>query len=178
MTAISPSVAGRPGATLAYAQGSSRPRCSKSKGGSMGSCCPGFCPSYDPMYVSLLDDRGQGLLRGATRLQESREVRALAQLRDRELDPTDPCLPATLPVAVPVIGPIRAPHPSRSPGEPVDLGLHQPLARISQQLANQVRIGTLLEQLQQRHSLVGHRRLRWVPGLATRTFTEDGRCPP
>src|SRR5215217_3931850 len=46
MTAISPSVAGRPGATLAFAQGSSRPRCSKSKSGSMGSCCPGFCPSY------------------------------------------------------------------------------------------------------------------------------------
>ncbi len=46
MTAISPSVAGRPGATLACAQASSRPRCSKSKGGSMGSCCPGFCPSY------------------------------------------------------------------------------------------------------------------------------------
>ena len=40
---------------------------------------------------------------------------------------------------------------------------------------NSIRIGTLLEQLQQRHSLVGHRRLRWVPGLATRTFTEDRR---
>jgi hypothetical protein len=127
------------------------------------------------MHVSLLDDCGQGLLRGATRLQESREVRALAQLRDRELDPADPGLPTTLPVAVSVVDPLRAPHPSRSPGEPVDLGRHQPLAGIGQQLANQVRIGTLLDQLQQRHSLVGHRRLRWVPGLATRTFTEDRR---
>src|SRR4030095_7909487 len=46
MIAISPSVAGQAGATLAYAQGSSRPRCSKSKGESTSSCCPGFCPSY------------------------------------------------------------------------------------------------------------------------------------
>ena len=46
MIAISPSVAGQAGATLAYAQGSSRPRCSKSKGESTSSCCPEFCPSY------------------------------------------------------------------------------------------------------------------------------------
>src|SRR5215218_4352563 len=129
----------------------------------------------DPVHVSLLNDRGQSLLRGATWLQEGREVRSFAQLRDGQLDPADAGLPATLAVAVPVVDPLRAPHPGRGPGEPVDLGLHQPLARVGQQLANQVRIGTLLEQLQQRHSLVGHRRLRWVPGLATRTFTEDRR---
>ena len=49
------------------------------------------------MYVSLLDDSSQGLLRRTARLQESQEVRALAQLRDREFDPADPCLPTTLP---------------------------------------------------------------------------------
>ena len=68
---------------------------------------------------------------------------------------------------------VRAPR--RGAGELLDLGRHQPLGGKGQQLADQVRVGALLDQLQQRHSLVGHRRLRLVPGLATRTFTEDRR---
>ena len=114
----------------------------------------------DPVHVSLLDDRRQGLLGGAARLQESREVRALSQLRDGQLDPPDAGLPATLPVPIAVVDPLRAPRSGCSASKLVDLSRHQPLAGIGQQLADQVRIGTLLDQLQQRHSLVGHRRLR------------------
>jgi hypothetical protein len=51
----------------------------------------------------------------------------------------------------------------RRAGADLHLGLHQPLGGKAQHLAHQVRIGTLFDQLQQRHLLVGHRRLR-TPG--------------
>jgi putative transposase len=60
-----------------------------------------------------------------------------------------------------------------SAGELIDLGGHQPLAGERQQLTHQIGIGALLDQLEQRHSLVGHRRLRFGSRLATRTSTED-----
>jgi putative transposase len=65
-----------------------------------------------------------------------------------------------------------------SAGELIDLGGHQPLAGERQQLTHQIGIGALLDQLEQRHSLVGHRRLRFGSRLATRTSTEDRRWPP
>ena len=83
-----------------------------------------------------------------------------------------------LPVAVAVVDAVRAAHPGGSAGELVDLGRHQPLAGERQQLTDQIGIGALLDQLEQRHSLVGHRRLRFGSRLATRTSTEDRRWPP
>jgi sugar/nucleoside kinase (ribokinase family) len=77
-----------------------------------------------------------------------------------ELDPTGAGLPAALAVAVPVVGPVRGARPAGGAGELLDLGRHQPLGGERQELADQVRVGALLDQLQQRHSLVGHRRLR------------------
>ena len=46
-----------------------------------------------------------------------------------------------------MVDPVRAPRPGGSAGKSVDLGRHQPLAGIGQQLADQVRIGTLLERI-------------------------------
>jgi hypothetical protein len=73
---------------------------------------------------------------------------------------------------------VRAAHPVGSAGELIDLGGHQPLAGKRQQLTDQIGIGALLDQLEQGHSLVGHRRLRFGSRLATRTSTEDRRWPP
>src|SRR4051794_25139876 len=47
-------------------------------------------PGRDAVDVGLLDDRRQRLLGGPARLQEGREVRALAPLRDGQLDPAGP----------------------------------------------------------------------------------------
>jgi hypothetical protein len=58
------------------------------------------------------------------------------------------------------------------------LHVHQAASRERQTHAHKVRIRALLDQIQKRHSLVGHRRLSGlVHGLATQTSTEidDGR---
>ena len=47
----------------------------------------------------------------------------------------------------------------RRAGSGLPLGLHQPLGGKAQHLAHQVAIGALLDQLQQRHLVVGHRHL-------------------
>src|SRR4051812_35696783 len=52
--------------------------------------------------VSLLDDRGQRLLRRAPRLEEAGKVTPLAQLRDRHVNPPCPGLPGALAIAVPL----------------------------------------------------------------------------
>jgi hypothetical protein len=45
-------------------------------------------------------------------------------------------------------------------GPGLDLGLHDPIGRVGQHLSHEVTIGLLLNQLDQRHSLFGHRHLR------------------
>ena len=72
-----------------------------------------------------------------------------------------------LPVSVTVVEAIRAAHPGGSAGELIDLGGHQPLAGKRQQFTDQIGIGPLLDQLEQGHFLVGHRRLRFGSRLAT-----------
>src|SRR4051794_33768782 len=105
----------------------------------------------------------------------SREVGALAQLRDGELDPADAGLPAALAVAVPVVDPVRGTGTAGGAGQLLDLGRHQPLGGERQELADQVRVGALLDQLQQRHSLVGHRRrLRLGPRLRNPNLPKTG----
>jgi hypothetical protein len=74
-----------------------------------------------------------------------------------------------------MVDPIRAACPGGSAGELVDLGRHQPLASEGQELTDQVRIGTLLDQLKQRHSLIGHRRLRLCVQASQPEPTEDRR---
>jgi hypothetical protein len=48
----------------------------------------------------------------------------------------------------------------RGAAQAVDLDRHQSFGREGQQLADQVRIGALLDQLEKRHPLLGHRRLQ------------------
>src|SRR4051794_7529632 len=69
----------------------------------------------------------QRLLCRAAGLQERREVRALAELRDREVDPADPRLPAALAVAIAVVHALDAAHAGGHPRQLVDLDRHHPL---------------------------------------------------
>ena len=101
------------------------------------------------------------LLGGPPRLQEAREVGALAQLRDRQLDPAGAGLPAPLAIAVAVVvAQRRCARPSPRRCSSSTSASIMPLGGEGQHLADQVRVGALLDQLEQRHSLVGHRRLR------------------
>jgi len=60
-------------------------------------------------------------------------------------------------------------------GSRLDLCLHDPLGREGQHLADQISISLLFNQLEQSHSVVGHRRLHLVQGFPTRTYSEDRR---
>jgi hypothetical protein len=57
-------------------------------------------PRRDPADIGLLDDRKQRLLRAPARLQEAREVAALPDLRDLQLDLARPGIPAPGPIAI------------------------------------------------------------------------------
>jgi hypothetical protein len=110
--------------------------------------------------VRLLDDGGQRLLGGAPRLEEGGKVTAPAQARDLQIDPPDTGVPGPPAIAVALHLPGGTTLPVRRASADLHLGLHQPLGRKTQHFAHQLGIGALLDQLQQSHSVVGHRRLR------------------
>ena len=65
-------------------------------------------PGRDPVDVGLLDHGRERLLGRAARLEEGREVGALAQLGDGEVDPACSRVPGALAIAVAVIEPLGA----------------------------------------------------------------------
>ena len=73
------------------------------------------------------------------------------QLRDRQIDLAGPGLPRPLAIAVPVVGALGAARPGRRAGELVDLGGHQALGAVGQQLADEIGVVGLLDQLHQSH---------------------------
>src|SRR4051812_20522253 len=81
-------------------------------------------PGRDPMDVGLLDHGRERLLGGPPWLQKGREVRALAQLRDGEVDPARPCVPDPLAVAVAVIMPLGAANPRGRSRQGLDFQVH------------------------------------------------------
>jgi len=83
----------------------------------------------------------------------ARSIRPTRVFRRSGEDPDRPVA-----TAVAVADPLRAAHEGGRRGELVDLGGHQPVAGEGRELADQVVIGALLDQLTQRHPVVGHRR--------------------
>jgi hypothetical protein len=60
--------------------------------------------------------------------------------------------------------------------EPLHLHRHEALGGVGQQLADQIGVAALLDQLEKRHPLLGHRHLRSAgSSFATRPYTEDRR---
>jgi hypothetical protein len=112
------------------------------------------------VHVGFLDHRGERLLGRAPRLQEGGEVAALAQLGDLTLDPARACVPGAPPIAVALLLTRRVTQAVSRSGAGFHRGFHQPLGGKGQHLAHQVGVGVLFDQFDQRHSLVGHRRLR------------------
>jgi hypothetical protein len=94
--------------------------------------------------IGLLDDRDQRLLGPPARLQKRREVAALAQLGDGQLDRADPGVPLARPVAVAVGGPLQAALAELGADLGTDVGLHQLVGHPGHRLAQHV--GVLIAQ--------------------------------
>ena len=105
----------------------------------------------------LLDHRDQRLLGGLARLQERREVRPLAQLGDAQLERAEARVEAALAIAVAVIEPIAAALVPAGADQPFDIGFHQDLQHRLRHGSQEIAVAALLQQLNQRHSVVGHR---------------------
>ena len=113
----------------------------------------------DALDVGLLDDRQPGPVDPATRLQQSREEAADAQLGDLQLQPTDPGVEHLGPVTVPVgdaLGGVlirgRADHGG-------GLELDEALEGVFEDLPHLGDVGRpeLVEEVLMRHPGVGHR---------------------
>jgi hypothetical protein len=111
----------------------------------------------DTLHVGFLDDRGERLLGRPTRLQEGREIAALAQLRDAQLDRPGARLPDPIAIAVALVDPIQAALAVRRAGRALDVQLHQPLRGKSHHLAQQLGVRALLQKSSQGHHVLGHR---------------------
>ena len=113
------------------------------------------------MHISLLHHRGERLFGQAARLQEDREVAALAQLGDAQLDRAGACLPQPVPVAVALVDPLRAALAMGGAGQPLDLQLHQALGSEADHFAQKIGVGALFQKRAKGHHLVSH---RWILG--------------
>ena len=105
----------------------------------------------------LLDHRDQRLLGGLARLQERREVRPLPQLRDAQLERAEPRVERAVAIAVAVIQPIAAALVPAGADQPFDIGFHQDLQHRLRHGSQEIAVAALLQQLDQRHSVLGHR---------------------
>lgn len=125
-------------------------------------------PGRDTANPSLLDHRDESLLGGLARLQERREVRALAQLGDAQLERAKTRVEAALAVTVAVIETFCRALVPAGPDQPLDIGFHQDLQYRLRNGSQEITIAALLQQLDKRHSVVGHR----VPRVGCRRFSQ------
>ena len=129
----------------------------------------------DALDVGLLDHRGERLLGHPARLEKAREVAALAQLRDAQLDRAGAGLPVAVAIAVALVEPIGLRSPCAAPVSALDLQLHQPLRGKADHLAQKIGVGALLHKRPKVHHLVGHRRVLGSVDGSRPNPTEDLR---
>lgn len=93
------------------------------------------------MDVSFLDDRTQGLLGQAPRLQEGREVAALPELWNVQFHRAGAGFPHPVAVAVALADPIGATFAEAGTRQIFDLQRHQALDGKADHLAQQIGVG-------------------------------------
>jgi hypothetical protein len=97
-----------------------------------------------PTHVALGHHRHQGTLGAPAGLQQPvREVAALPELGDRQLDRADPGVQPPLAVAVAPVDPVRCTLAKRSAAGRVGLSTHERLDERRHQLPQQIRVGLL-----------------------------------
>jgi len=115
----------------------------------------------DALHIGFLHHGGERLLGHAARLQEAREVGAIAQLWDAQFDRAGAGLPNPVAVAVALGQALRVLLPIGRPGLAFNFQLHQPLGGKADHLAQQIGVRGLLYERAQVHHVVGH---RWFLG--------------
>ncbi len=96
-------------------------------------------PSRDPQQVAGGHHRGQRPFRPPPVLQEPRVVRALAQLRDRQLDGPGPGIPLPQPVTVAAVHTLGGDLPVAGVAADFDIGVHHPLREPLDHLSEHIR---------------------------------------
>ena len=89
--------------------------------------------------------------------EERREVGSLAQLGNAQLERAKARVEAAFAIAVPVIAPIAGALVPAGADQPFNVGLHQDLQHCLRHGSQEIAVAALLQQLNQRHSVVGHR---------------------
>jgi hypothetical protein len=117
-------------------------------------------PGRDPADPGFLNDRHQGLLGHLAGLEERREVAALAQLGDAQLQGAEAGVQGPVAIAVAVVEPVDRALVPRGADQALDVGLHQQLQHRLGNGAQEVAFSGLLHELGQGHPLLGHRVLR------------------
>jgi len=123
----------------------------------------------DTADIRLLDDAHERLLAALARLQEAREVAALTDLRDLQLDLTRARIPSPRPIAIAMRRPILRALPALRADQLRHLGLHQLLRHHAHRVTDHVTV--LLTQhapddLLDRHPLgTGHRRPPFIDSV-------------
>ena len=95
-------------------------------------------PGRDALDVGLADHADQGLFGPAPGFEERRQVAALAELGDLQVDGAGPGVPAALPVAVSAVDPALGPLAVAGVAEHVDVGVHEQLGCHLHHLCEQV----------------------------------------
>ena len=111
----------------------------------------------DAADPGLLDHRDQRLLGRLARLQERREVGTLAQLGDAQLQRAEPRVERAVAIAIAVVQPLGAAFVAAGADQPFDIGFHQDLQHRLGHGSQEIAVAALLQQLDKRHSVVGHR---------------------
>jgi hypothetical protein len=114
----------------------------------------------DPEHVALRHHRHECALRPPPRLEQpAREVRALAQLRERQVNRPEPRVPRPRPIPVARVDAVGTALAVPRAAQPVDLQGHQLRHRLRENLPQHIRrrgLQQLVQRLNSRHPLLGH----------------------
>ena len=102
-------------------------------------------PGRDAADPGLLDHRDQRLLRALAGFEKRREVAALSQLRDAQLQRAEPGVEAAVAIAVAPRGPLAAALVSPGADQPLDVGLHQQLQHRLRHGSQKISVASLLQ---------------------------------
>jgi hypothetical protein len=112
----------------------------------------------------FLDDRDQRLLRALAGLQKRREVSALPQFGEAQLQSAEAGIEGAVAVAVAPSRALAAALVAPGPDQPLDIALHQQLQHRLGHGSQKISLAGLLQQRSQHQSLFGHRVLSRASG--------------
>jgi hypothetical protein len=134
-------------------------------------------PRADPDHVRFLHHREEGAFGASPGFEQAREVAAIPDPRDRQVDRADAGIPAPLPVAVAAgQSSLRVSFAMGHAGDLGDLRFHHRLGEHPQAFSQEVHVPVtdrLAYRLEQRHSVLGHRVLPFVVGSLLQRREDD-----